>query len=635
MATTPTNNPVPSESPADLKFNAGKIDEFVTSSGHQYVDRKGVAHRTIEGINYEANQAILNYGYITKDSFESGNTLNTANEVLRWQSNGEYYRWGGSFPKVVPAGSTPASTGGIGDGKWVGVGDASLRSDLENPIKGDAIVNSKFGGNVQDAYLSRQRLVENTIDLFIVYGQSNAKGTAKNSPGAPNFVSPNARYWDGTSLAQMTSYMKTSNDGTSTGSAWLSFANKYAGLSGKKAVYINSGKDSQSLAQLQKGDASNNYANMLKYVNSAKSAILSEGSVVGSVSVLFVQGERDEVLSTGKSAYKSALGALWANIKADTGATSFFNYTVGTYSDNAAAARWSVVIQAAQREFCEDTLDAWTVSEDIPKVKAAGMGVDVVHLSQQGYNIVGENSARVVDRILNGDKGLEGDPVTDRRGSMNLSNQQEWQLSGAWINKVSGAWNLDPTLSRGVSLVSSVTDNNADYLTVSIPADLSYILGSGGGSFYTTNSSDVRVMFDKMVYQDRTTDGQTLAKMYFIADVQVLVDMTPQTIRTNLKTDLDLSTVITASGWSTGVVTLTHPSNKAIPFVQGTLAGVFLYSIPVISPTETQIQCVNAANEARNSKFVVNLPGMVIPPRAFPNGTEVFFNLIGAKKTVI
>lgn len=31
MATTPTNLPVPSESPRDLKFNAGKIDEFVTS----------------------------------------------------------------------------------------------------------------------------------------------------------------------------------------------------------------------------------------------------------------------------------------------------------------------------------------------------------------------------------------------------------------------------------------------------------------------------------------------------------------------------------------------------------------------------------------------------------------------------
>lgn len=44
MATTLTNKPVPSESPIDLKFNAGKIDEFVTSMGWTYTDRFGVKH---------------------------------------------------------------------------------------------------------------------------------------------------------------------------------------------------------------------------------------------------------------------------------------------------------------------------------------------------------------------------------------------------------------------------------------------------------------------------------------------------------------------------------------------------------------------------------------------------------------
>lgn len=130
MSTQPTNQPVPSESPRDLKFNVGKIDEFVTSNAHEYIDRFGNKHRTIVGIDYDANQAIQNYGYITKDSFEDGSTLSLANECLRWKSNGEYYRWDGAFPKVVPPASTPDSTGGVGQGKWVGVGDASLRSDL-------------------------------------------------------------------------------------------------------------------------------------------------------------------------------------------------------------------------------------------------------------------------------------------------------------------------------------------------------------------------------------------------------------------------------------------------------------------------------------------------------------------------
>jgi len=50
MATTPTQLPVPSETTRDIKFNAGKIDEFVTSTEAKYVDRLGGEHYTVDGI---------------------------------------------------------------------------------------------------------------------------------------------------------------------------------------------------------------------------------------------------------------------------------------------------------------------------------------------------------------------------------------------------------------------------------------------------------------------------------------------------------------------------------------------------------------------------------------------------------
>ncbi|WP_410680912.1 tail fiber/spike domain-containing protein [Citrobacter braakii] len=131
MSTTPTNQPVPSESPRDLKFNAGKIDEFVTSMARQYIDRFGQEHYTIEGISWVAQQAIAAFGYITLDSFEDGNTLTLPNQALRYEATGEYYRWDGDFPKTVPAGSTPETAGGVGIGAWVGVGDAALRTELQ------------------------------------------------------------------------------------------------------------------------------------------------------------------------------------------------------------------------------------------------------------------------------------------------------------------------------------------------------------------------------------------------------------------------------------------------------------------------------------------------------------------------
>ncbi|MEG6451026.1 GDSL-type esterase/lipase family protein [Enterobacter cloacae] len=191
MATQPTNLPVPSESPRDLKFNAGKIDEFVTSENHVYVDRFGDQHRTIAGINYDANQAILNYGYITKDSFEDGSTLSLANECLRWESNGEYYRWDGPLPKVVPPGSTPDSTGGIGKGKWVSVGDAALRSDLKKDsgtsnIMGTTDATGSVARNLSD-------IISDNKNLLSFGGMDDFDGT--NASSATNNKDAFARYF--------------------------------------------------------------------------------------------------------------------------------------------------------------------------------------------------------------------------------------------------------------------------------------------------------------------------------------------------------------------------------------------------------------------------------------------------------
>lgn len=150
MATTPTNKPIPSEDPRDLKFNAGKIDEVVTSDAHYYTDRFGVRRWTIAGFQYTAEEAIRNYGYITMDSFENGATLTLLNQTLRYEANGEYYRWDGEFPKIVPAGSTPETAGGIGLGSWVSVGDAALRTQLANTT-GANLVGIMPYGTVQDA----------------------------------------------------------------------------------------------------------------------------------------------------------------------------------------------------------------------------------------------------------------------------------------------------------------------------------------------------------------------------------------------------------------------------------------------------------------------------------------------------
>ncbi|QIO02153.1 haemolysin-type calcium binding [Salmonella phage heyday] len=73
--------------------------------------------------------AVSREEYVTlSGTFDSGAVINTKNELLT-HTDGKY-RWDGTLPKTVAAGSTPETTGGVGLGAWLSVGDASLRSEL-------------------------------------------------------------------------------------------------------------------------------------------------------------------------------------------------------------------------------------------------------------------------------------------------------------------------------------------------------------------------------------------------------------------------------------------------------------------------------------------------------------------------
>lgn len=135
MTTTPTQEPVASESYRDLKYNAGKIDEFVTSMALKYADRFGGEHYTIEGLRWLAQQAIAQYGWIPIGTFQAGAEITLPNQILKDETDGEYYRWDGEFPKSVASGSTPSTTGGVGTGAWLSVGDSTLRQYVDSTYR--------------------------------------------------------------------------------------------------------------------------------------------------------------------------------------------------------------------------------------------------------------------------------------------------------------------------------------------------------------------------------------------------------------------------------------------------------------------------------------------------------------------
>lgn len=158
----PTQKPVPSSDIKDLFFNSGLLDIWATSLERKYIDRFGNCHLTAAGMEWifnelvtkfkiESEQALLSAGYAPAGTFQEGAEVVSRNGTILWKlpdGDGDHYRWDGDLPKTVPAGSTPQSTGGIGKGAWVSVGDASLRSDVKN---GDGSLIGLTNGTLKEA----------------------------------------------------------------------------------------------------------------------------------------------------------------------------------------------------------------------------------------------------------------------------------------------------------------------------------------------------------------------------------------------------------------------------------------------------------------------------------------------------
>lgn len=134
MTTYNTGNPLGSAAAKDLCDNSQNFDHLSNDRENEtWPDRFGVPRLTWYGMEKMNESAIAGYGWILTDSFQDGATLTEPNQALRWKlpdGNGEYYRWDGDFPKSVPTGSTPDTTGGVGSGAWLSVGDAILRTNL-------------------------------------------------------------------------------------------------------------------------------------------------------------------------------------------------------------------------------------------------------------------------------------------------------------------------------------------------------------------------------------------------------------------------------------------------------------------------------------------------------------------------
>lgn len=122
----PTTNPVPSESPVDLLFNAGKLDEVINGDQDSYTDRKGVQRLTMHG-------ALKLIGYEVPVAFGAGLSIARASQTVT--NAGLTYH---ANPASVPF----VTTSTFVSGQWLLISNVTAQ-DLANasdPVKGAGMV---------------------------------------------------------------------------------------------------------------------------------------------------------------------------------------------------------------------------------------------------------------------------------------------------------------------------------------------------------------------------------------------------------------------------------------------------------------------------------------------------------------
>lgn len=643
MTTYNTGNVLGSVAVKDLYDNAQNLDHLVNDKqAETYPDRFGVSRKTWHGIEKDnadaitqfksdAREAIIAYGYITIDSFQEGAELTLLNQVLRWtlpDGDGDYYRWDGVFPKDVPAGSTPQSTGGIGSGAWISVGDAALRSQLAQTDSSVMIADvpaSGVGSNViKTKYAERDADV---YDIIVTYGQSNSAGEAILSGSTAGFPAPLERslmfdFTDGT-IKPIIQNIVSSSGVASSGHAWGEFTNEWYRLSGHGSVVVHCGRGTASIAQLSKGASSGDsdyYGLLISGVNNARARMGIQGLPVGRVYVLFHQGETDQMFGTSFDSYRASFVGLIDNLAADIPMFLFANCTVGC-PKNRPETSWAT-IQNAQRYVCNGRENAATAFDGCPSFlyRDGNVGTEGVHYTQKGYNTMGAGAARGLWSVIKGA----------------IKSKTEADLSQYTSNDVA-PWSRAKHCAASTRHASSTSSwqilNINNDIGVMRPSNISSVtIAPDGNSFLFSIADKSSYWFDftaslsrnayeyglSAVAEQYNENGIFYLRAYIYADIDVIVNVNTGELRTGRVPGALpswLASAISATA-SSGKATISHGFTNTIPQVSFYSSSTMTdtnATVGVYCPNQT-VTNVYAANVSDSQWVAVSLKKVIITP---------------------
>ena len=168
----------------------------------QWVDLFGIADQsTFNTLLFRSILARLaaESGYtLVGGSFQEGAVSSGSSDVVLDWNTAKFYQWHLNENKVVPAGSTPATSGGIGAGAWVDRTDDTLRASLKARLTTDEsnitslLTMTSAQHQLTGASIAKQ-LADGGSPIFACYGDSTMWGATVENLNVQNPNNPPAK----------------------------------------------------------------------------------------------------------------------------------------------------------------------------------------------------------------------------------------------------------------------------------------------------------------------------------------------------------------------------------------------------------------------------------------------------------
>lgn len=145
---------------------ANSVDPVTGAQIDTHVNREGGTDYTLKGFWNALGPVVMPWTSVT------GGTLTQPNQAFLHPADGNYYSWGGAFPKVVAPGTNPTAVTG-----YVPRTDVLLRSELAD-IDSDTVIAGELAADVArasrgDDYTHIQDSAEKIANLFVSANQSD------------------------------------------------------------------------------------------------------------------------------------------------------------------------------------------------------------------------------------------------------------------------------------------------------------------------------------------------------------------------------------------------------------------------------------------------------------------------------